>query len=244
MAANLPADAKELIQQAMQALEDAPRHLLSAMAACAPEGFALSLAAEIAGFDETAALNALQPLVARSLAEELNRNNRRYRLHALVRETADAQPLAARHADIVDKRFKDWEADWRQCEQDLPDFQLAFTCALTDVSKNAASHFPFASLYTHGYFLTRRIGRPAEAFPNLCQRLARLSAERNDPVNLHVCYGNMALILQEWGRLEEAMAFQRETEKICLALGDQHGLQLCYGNQALILQLWRHSTKP
>jgi len=237
IAANLPADVKELIQQAMQALEEAPRHLLSAMAACAPEGFALSLAAEIAGFDETAALNALQPLVARSLAEELNRNDRRYRIHALVRETADAQPLAARHADIVDKRFAHWEANWRQCEQDLPDFQLAFTRALTDAADNTASHFPFASLYTHGYLLTSRIGRPAEAF-DLCERLARLSAKRNDSVNLHVCYGNMALILQEWGRLEEAMALQKEKEKICLALDAQHSLQLCYGNQALILQLW------
>ena len=44
------------------------------------------------------------------------------------------------------------------------------------------------------------------------------------------------MILQAWGRLEEAMALLKKQEAICLELGDQAGLQWSYGNQALILQ--------
>ena len=51
-------------------------------------------------------------------------------------------------------------------------------------------------------------------------------------------YGNQALILKAWGRLEEALALHKKQEAICLELGNKDGLQACYGNQALILQAW------
>ena len=38
-------------------------------------------------------------------------------------------------------------------------------------------------------------------------------------------YGNQARILQEWGRLEEAMALHKKKEAICLELGSKAGLQ-------------------
>ena len=75
------------------------------MAACAPESFFLDLAAEIAALEEAAALDALQQLIARSLAEEIDRSARRYRLHALVREAAGAGPFRQAHAEAVRRRF-------------------------------------------------------------------------------------------------------------------------------------------
>ena len=51
-------------------------------------------------------------------------------------------------------------------------------------------------------------------------------------------YGNQALILQDWGRLEEAFELLKKQEALCLELGNKDSLQRSYGNQALILQAW------
>ena len=51
-------------------------------------------------------------------------------------------------------------------------------------------------------------------------------------------YGNQAVILQSWGRLEEAMALHKKQEALCLELGNKDGLQRSYGNRAVILQAW------
>jgi hypothetical protein len=42
-----------------------------------------------------------------------------------------------------------------------------------------------------------------------------------EPTNL--AYGNQAVILRAWGRLEEAMALHKEQEALCLELGDKDG---------------------
>ena len=49
-------------------------------------------------------------------------------------------------------------------------------------------------------------------------------------------YGNQALILKAWGRLDEALALHKKQEAICLELGNKDSLQISYGNQALILK--------
>ena len=46
------------------------------------------------------------------------------------------------------------------------------------------------------------------------------------------------MILQAWGRLEEAFALLKKEEALCLELGNKDGLQISYGNQAVILQAW------
>ena len=53
---------------------------------------------------------------------------------------------------------------------------------------------------------------------------------------LQASYGNQAIILRVWGRLDDALALHKKQEAICLELGDKAGLQSSYGNQALILQ--------
>jgi tetratricopeptide (TPR) repeat protein len=232
MARNLPDDVTDLIREAIEALDSAPRQLLAAMSACAAEGFFLDLAAEIEGFDENGSLEALQQLIARSLAEEIDRTDRRYRLHALVREAANGKPFGQKHAEAVRRRFESWEANWRHCEQELPDFQLAFEWAM----KNAPGSLAW-SLADRGYRLTKRVGRPTESF-EICERMRRVSEEHQNNDALRAWLGNQALILRRWGRLEEALALHKKEEAICLESGSKEGLQISYGNQALILEDW------
>jgi tetratricopeptide (TPR) repeat protein len=199
------------------------------MSACAPEGFRLSLASSLAGFNEDVSLDALDLLVGRSLAEELDRDQRRYRLHALVHTAANGVEFAQKHAKLINEQFNNWETDWRICEQDLPDFQVAFSWALAN---RPSFHWP---LVLNGYSLTRRIGRPAASF-EICDRMIR--EEQTNKLELQACLGNQALILQSWGRLEEALALHKKEEAICLELGYKYNLQITYGNQAVILKDW------
>ena len=231
LAQDVPEDVTALIREAIEAVDPAPRQLLAAMSACASEGFFLDLAAEIAGLEEDAALAALQQLVARSLAEELDRTGRRYRLHAMVREAANGTPFAERHAEAVRDRFESWEANWRRCEQELPDFHIAFEWAL----RNALDSW--APLAYNGYLLTRRVGRLTGAF-EICDRRRQAAEEQQDKWALQAWLGNQALILKAWGRLDEALALLKKQETICLELGNKDGLQISYGNQALILKAW------
>jgi tetratricopeptide (TPR) repeat protein len=232
MARNLPSDVTDLIREAIEALEPAPWQLLAAMAACATEGFHLDLAAEIAGLNEDGSLAALQQLVARSLADEIDRSERRYRLHALVREAANGAALGQRHAEAVRRRFESWEANWQRCERELPDLRLALEWALENGSDSVARE-----LANRGYLLTSRVGRPTEAF-EICDRMRRAAGERRDRAALQAWLGNQGLILRRQGRLEEALALHKKKEAICLELGHKGGLQISYGNQALILYSW------
>jgi hypothetical protein len=45
---------------------------------------------------------------------------------------------------------------------------------------------------------------------------------------LQTSYGNQALILKDWGRLEEAFELHKKQEGLCLELGNRNGLAYCY----------------
>jgi tetratricopeptide (TPR) repeat protein len=236
-ARNLPADASSLLREAVVALSPTAQTLLASMAVCAPEGFRLALAAEIAGLSEALSLDALQEMHSRSLVETLDRDTRRYRLHALVREAASATASQRqKHAECVRTEFEDWENGWRQCETDLADWQAAFS-QLLEQTKNDEAWSMANQLAYLGYVLTNRLGRLPEAY-EICERIAQDANVREDDKAAQMWYGNQALILQAWGRLEEAMALHKKQEAICLELGNKDGLQRSYGNQAIILQAW------
>jgi tetratricopeptide (TPR) repeat protein len=239
LAANPPDDALSLLKTAIATLPQAAQALLSAVSACAAEGFRLPLASEIASLDDSLSLNALQELTSRSLLEELDRTTRRYRAHALVRQAA-ARPelLRRRHAESVKKQFQSWETDWRQCEEDLADLQHALTWALKQSETSVQWAWPIADwLAFYGYALTRRLGRLPEAH-EICDRLVHEATAQDRRQSLQRWLGNQAVILQAWGRLEEAMALLKKQEAICLELNDRTSLQRSYGNQAVILQAW------
>ena len=237
MAKNLPADATALLREAVSALSQPARTLLTGMAVCAPEGFRIALAAEIAGLNETSSLDALQEIYSRSLVEELDRDNRRYRLHALVREASEAtDALRRKHAKSIATQFEDWENSWREREKDMPDWQIAFQWSLAQDGDEGSWSTADDLAYT-GFRLIQRLGRLPEAY-EICERMATEASRRADAARLQTWYGNQAIILKAWGRLEEAMALRQKEERIAVELRDPAGLSRCYGNQALILQLW------
>jgi len=47
-------------------------------------------------------------------------------------------------------------------------------------------------------------------------------------------YGKQALILQDWGRLEEALALHKKEEALCLELANKASLGYCYWNWGLL----------
>jgi tetratricopeptide (TPR) repeat protein len=237
LAKNLPADTYALLREAVAALSPEAQTLLASMAVCAPEGFRLALAAEVAELGEDPSLDALQEIHSRSLVDELDRATRRYRLHALVREAAGASDSQRReHAECVRWEFKSWENDWRQCEQDMADWQAAFSWLLAQAGDeevwSLAKH-----LAQRGYLLTLRLGRLSEA-REICERLTQAAVRVKDKLTMQASYGNQAVILKAWGRLDEAMALYKKQEAICLELEKREGLHASYGNQAVILKAW------
>ena len=166
------------------------------MAACAAEGFRLSLAASLLELDEAASLDALHELSSRSLVEEIDRDFRPYRPHTLVREGANGDRFRKQHAQAVKQQFQNWETNWRQCEQDLPDFQAALTWALVNREELGSSSVEDLAYY--GFKLNRRIGYPAEAL-EICRRMQDSAEARADKWCLQAWLGNQALILQAWG---------------------------------------------
>ena len=47
-------------------------------------------------------------------------------------------------------------------------------------------------------------------------------------------YGNQAVILKDWGRLEEAFELHKKQEALCLELGNKGSLAYCYWNLGLL----------
>jgi len=68
------------------------------------------------------------------------------------------------------------------------------------------------------------------------QTAAVVFEQLGDESGRAACLGNQALILKEWGRLDEAMQMLKQQEAVKRALGDWIGLAMSLGNQALVLK--------
>jgi hypothetical protein len=219
-------DVAALLRRAITARPDEQRRLLNAMAVCALEGFWLPLTVEIAGLTETEGRDARNRLVDASLLRMLDRDRQRFQLHALLREElGNLAPLGefqADHAATLERLFADWEARWRECRECLPEVLPA----VQHLWKKSES-IRAAWLTYRGFETGWRIGeweialRIAQQQEALCRKL-----DKKD--DLQGSYGNQALILKAWGRLEEAMALHKKKEALCLELGNRSGLAYCY----------------
>ena len=65
----------------------------------------------------------------------------------------------------------------------------------------------------------------------LLKKQEAICLELGNKDGLQASYGNQALILKAWGRLEEAMALLKKREVICRELGNKNGLQRSYGTR-------------
>ncbi|MBA3916252.1 MAG: TIR domain-containing protein, partial [Acidobacteriales bacterium] len=237
MVAKLPADVTALLKEAIAALSSDARALLQAMAACAPQGFRLSLAAAVAKQTESQSLDSLQKLRSRSLVDELDRSARRYQLHSLMREAAEVSvEVRVAHATEVATLFDTWEADWQLRLQDLGDLDVAVAWGLKQ-PHSGASWLTACNSLLRGYELNKRVGAWNEAFEKALRLTTSAQACNNAKV-LCAGYTYQAIILTHWGRMQEAMELLKASESIALTLSDLTALQAIYGNQAAIANSW------
>jgi tetratricopeptide (TPR) repeat protein len=229
----------DLLQKAIDAQSERERGLLQAASVCAPDGFWLPLAGQIAGLGDADLRAARDRLVNSSLLRVLDRDRRRFQLHGLLREqlraSAPLGDLEERHAAALEGIFKDWETRWKDCQECLDEVIPAMEHVW-----HSGSPLRAGWLCYRGFELGRRIGE-LEAALRILVRMESFWAGREDrdaKDSLQCIYGNQALILSAWGRLDEAMVLHKKEEALSLELGNKLALQASYGNQALILDAW------
>ena len=239
-------DVPQLFQRAIAVQPQREWKLLAAAAVCVQEGFWLPLVAQIAeakaaGITEDEAIEAADRLVNSSLLRVLDRDRRRFQLHALLREqvrttcgAAELDSLQQSHAASLETLFKDWETRWRDCRECLPEIVPAVSFLWERKERVRQSR-----LTLNGFAVARRIGELDEALRISKQEESLYVSNTGPeaPAVLQRSYGNQALILRTWGRLEEALTLHNKEEAICLELGIKDSLQISYGNQANILFL-------
>jgi len=235
-------DVPQLFQKAIAAQPQREQKLLAAAAVCVQEGFWLPLIAQIAELKDDDADDAAERLVNSSLLRVLDRDRRRFQLHALLREqvrsscgAVELDKLQQSHAAALEGLLKDWEKRWRDCRECLPEI-IPAAKFLWERNETARQTW----LINCGYLVARRIGELEEAL-RIAKQEESFFGGHSDLEALDVLqrsYGHQAVILQAWGRLQEALALHKKKEEICLEINNKDGLQRSYGNQALILQDW------
>src|ERR1039457_4796117 len=109
--ADLPSVA-DLLQKAIAAQPERERGLLQAASVCAPDGFWLPFAGQIAGLGDADLREARDRLVNSSLLRVLDRDRRRFQLRGLLgeelRRSAPRGDLEERHAAALEGIFKEW----------------------------------------------------------------------------------------------------------------------------------------
>jgi tetratricopeptide (TPR) repeat protein len=232
-------DVPGLFRAAIAAQGERERRLLGACAVCSADGFWLPLAIQVAGLSEDDGNEARDRLVNASLLRVVDRERRRFQIHALLREqllgAPDARELRESYVKAVEKLFKKWEIRWKDCFECLAEAIPACEALwLAGESKRGSS------LAHHGFACSRRVGELTTGMAIL-RRLEEFWESSDSPerkANLQRIYGREGLILADWGRMEEALELQRKKEAICRELENKGGLQASYGNQAVILRRW------
>jgi hypothetical protein len=180
------------------------------------EGFWLPLAARIASLEEDAADDAADRLVNASLLRVLDRDRRRFQLHALLRERVRSGRSA----------------------QELDDLEQGHAGALEALSSDWKEHSTlqfWQEINLACKFLEAR-GKLETAL-GLRKKEAAMWLELNNPGALELNYCCQADNLRGLQRLEEALTLLEEQERICLQSDRKDGLQRGYLARALLLNM-------
>ena len=175
----------------------------------------------------------VRDLANRSLVRRLG--NSQLQIHSLLRthihSRGDLSEIQRHHSETVRVWFSDYQTRWRDCEKILTEVIPTADRLRQDGDESWMT-------VTHvGFVLGYRIGQLAIGHEILKWQEA-ICIELGNKDGLQACYGNQALILKAWGKLQEAMDLHKKKEAICIELRNKDSLQRSYGNQALILQAW------
>ncbi len=191
---------RRLLQLAIAATGESGQRLLTAMSACAPDGFLAALAEKIAGFQPAAAREQIQDLLSRSLLANLDPARGRYCLHPLVREVLGAGP-ARRHAEVL---CGEPVGEALAC---LPDLERALAWSLSEQDPEAWSLA--CALSSRVLAMTRDTGRLAEADELLRTLLPAAHQRHQDRRAIENWAWEWKWILEKWDRLDEARQLEQ-----------------------------------
>jgi tetratricopeptide (TPR) repeat protein len=235
-------DVPGLFRAAIESQPEREQKLLAAGSICVEEGFWLPLAADIAELSEEDSEEAANRLVHSSLLRVIDREQRRFNVHALLREQVrkmqesdGLKQMQEHHAVALEKWFRDWEAHWQECRECLEEIIPAARFLWRQGQGERGWQLSYSA-----YLLSRRIGE-WDAALRIMKHEELLWMRRNDlhaKSKLAASYNNQALVLKDWGELDQAMDLYKKPEALSLALGNRVGLQSSYGNQAVILYRW------
>jgi hypothetical protein len=151
-------------------------------------------------------------------------------LHALLREEVQnlvpLGELQAAHAAAMERLFADWERRWRECRECLAEVSPAVQHLRKKSESSRAAWLTY-----RGFETGRRIGE-LEIALRIVQQEEALSLELGDKGGLQRSYGNEAVILQAWGRLEEALALHKKKGKRKRSLWSWATRTVCSGATA------------
>ncbi len=183
-----PAQAAPATVPELANLSAEERRLLEVMAVCAPGGFLLPLAAQVALMDEEVARETAAHLLERGLVAPLDRDGNWYYLPSPLRRALRPSPrLARRHA----RNAGEFAA-----------VQHAFAWALAQGADEEAWELA-RSLGRRGIARARQDDRLAEAY-EMAEALYRAAECRQDRRALEEGSWEMIWILERWDRLDEA----------------------------------------
>ena len=135
----------------------------------------------------------------------------------------------------LERMFGEWDEDrskWKDCARVLAEGENAVEWLARggdEARFTRLSHLAFEFGYLTGRLPIAK---------RFLERQERLYEASGDRAGLLRSYGNQALILQDWGRLDQAMELHKRVESIAKDIGDRMQEQRSYGNQALILKAW------
>lgn len=225
-------DLPRLLETAVAAQPPEARQLLRAFAVCARGGAWLEFAVEVAGLSLLGARSRVDDLVNGSLLRLRDAERQMFGLHALLHallSDAEKGRLDRRHAVVLAARMSRWREDWRASARVIGEVERA----LGVMEKGEG----FTGLAFDTFGLGKQTGALAEAYRAM-EIVEGQFLEAGDQAGLARSWGNRALILRAWGRLDEAMALHKKEEEALAALGDREGVGRSWGNQALVLQAW------
>lgn len=245
-----PSVHRTLLRQCLERLENRSPHafeLLKSLAACADEGVEVRYFLAWLGEGAPGGRVEKELVAARDmglLLVESSRSmvlggasrERRLRLHTDLLNILRELPLESREASLRKYLYQALVSDPENLESKRSLQKQVFH--LAGRYKNDFKRL--AGLYDDFWIHLYLTGRLKWAF-EIGNSLMRLDGE--DRLRLSEIMGNQAVILQDWGRYDEAMKLHKKEEEICAEYGDQVGLSRSYGNQALILKDWGRLEK-
>ena len=227
----------ELYRDAARAHTPEAQRLLRAVALCAQEGVWLPFAAELAGLEGEAVWDAVEALADAALLRTVDREERVFGMHAVMRTALAEESKGLEEARVLalERMFGEWDEDrskWKDCARVLAEGENAVEWLARggdEARFTRLSHLAFEFGYLTGRLPIAK---------RFLERQERLYEASGDRAGLLRSYGNQALILQDWGRLDQAMELHKRVESIAKDIGDRMQEQRSYGNQALILKAW------